>query len=195
MKGLKINLLGVMILISCVIVTVAHGELILDKYSGIPIPESLSKFKRTKIIDNESNTPGLGTTVYYSTPGLKATLYIYNLKKKTIADGVSSFIRGHFSRAKGDVERAANLGYYELTSKISSRSSYLIPESKKVPVLLADFTYQSNGQEHSSYLYMTGHKNQIIKLRSSHLKADQTLGKSNSAKFFICRGQFATVKS
>jgi hypothetical protein len=166
----------IIIMISCLMVAVAHGESPLDKHSGIPLPETLGKFKRTKVIDNESENPGLGTTVYYNTPGLKATLYIYNMGKKSIADGIDSpFIKDSFEGAKNDVKEAARLGYYKLTSGMSSRSSYLILESKSVPVLAAEFSYQDKGQEFLSWLYMTGYKNQIIKLRVSHFKADKDL--------------------
>lgn len=157
-------------------VAVAHGEPTLDKHSGIPLPETMGNFKRTKVIDNELENPGLETTVYYNTPGMKATLYIYNMGKKNIANGIDSqFIKDSFEGAKNDVKEAARLEYYKLTSELSSRSSHLILESKCIPVLVAEFSYQDKGQEFSSWLYMTGYKNQIIKLRVSHYKADKDL--------------------
>lgn len=80
--------LGSILMISCFMVALAHGEPTLDKHSGIPLPETMGKFKRTKVIDNELEYPGLGTTVFYNTPGLKATLYIYNMGR-TLQTGLT----------------------------------------------------------------------------------------------------------
>jgi len=84
-------------------------------------------------------------------------------------------LKDGFEGAKRDVKEAARLGYYKLTSEMQSRSSYLIPDSKRFPVLVAEFSYQDKGELISSWLYMTGFRNQIIKLRVSHFTADKDL--------------------
>lgn len=150
------------------------GEDMKDKYSGISLPDKLGSFSRTKIIDNEIENPGLGTTIYYNRPGVKATIYIYNMGEKLITDGINSpFLKNSFSQAKNDIKKAAELGYYKLTSDIKTSSTFLNVQTSATPVLKAKFTYLSNDNNNSSILYLTALNNNFFKIRITYLTSDE----------------------
>ena len=151
-----------------------------DKNSGLYIPETLGTLKRTAIIDNETEYPGLGTTVYYNMLGLKATVYIYNEGNKSISDGIEcQVVRNAFARAKLEIEQASQLvGYGKLTSPIFSAPGTIGSGENQLKVLKATFSKEGKPEEVSSHLYVFGIQNQIIKLRLSHLKqAEKMIGR------------------
>ena len=151
---------------------IAEAEL--DKNSGLDIPDKLGDFRKTKVIDNEAQHPGFGTSIYYNTPGLKATVYIYNEGKKSITDGIEGqVVQDAFLTAKSEIEQMSRMGYYKLTSPISSAQGTIGTEKGQLKVLQATFSYQDKGQENNSVLYVFGRQNQIIKLRVSYLKQDE----------------------
>jgi len=150
------------------------GEQIKDPYSGITLPNKLGDFDRTKIIDNEKSNPGLGTTVLYNTRGVKASIYIYNMERKFITDGINSpYIKKGFLQAQSDIRRAADLGYYEIASKINTTSTFLNKKTSSVPVLKAEFTLTNNKNKSTSILYLTATNNHLFKIRISYATSDQ----------------------
>jgi hypothetical protein len=173
-RGWRMKRCVLIIASSWLIASVVSAQDVVDKYSGISLPAALGKLRRTEVTDDEATHPGLGIGAAYDAPGLKATIYIYTLGQKSIPNGVESqILKASYEAAKNDLRKASELGIYTLTSDIKSRSSYLIPGSKAVPVLLAEFSYRQKGAEFSSWLYMTGAGNQIIKLRLSSLTGER----------------------
>jgi hypothetical protein len=169
---------------SWLVAIVAGAQPAVDKLSGLPLPEELGKLRRTEIIDDEAQHPGLGTAVYYNTPGLRATVYIYNAGQRTIPDGIGSqIVKANYEAAMTEVRKASSIGVYTLTSDVSAGSSYLVPASKTIPVFSAEFSYRQDGAEFFSWLYVTGAKNNLIKLRISSLIDDKDRVESTRREF------------
>jgi len=139
-----------------------------DPNSKIEIPDVLGGFKKTKVIDNEPKDPGLGTTVHYHCPGIKATVYIYNMGINTIPDGIeSNVVRKAFETAKANIQEVARQGYYKLSSKLRTSITILDPAENPISALTASFSYQDQRENLTSFLYVFGRKNHIIKIRFS----------------------------
>ena len=58
--------------------------------NGIKFPDSLAGFELRKTIDSESLSPGLGVTLYYNIPGVKASVYVYDKSFPQIKSGIDS---------------------------------------------------------------------------------------------------------
>ncbi len=162
-----------LIIVFSICISTLSGVPVEDKSSGIILADKLGDFERTKIIDNEVSSPGLGTSVLYGAPGIKATLYIYNMQITYITDGINSpFLKKYFTMAKSDIKQAEKYGHYKLTSEFATQSTYLNVKNKTFPTFQSNFTYQENNEEESlSSLYMTAYNNYIIKIRISYLKS------------------------
>lgn len=148
------------------------------------LPEKLGSFKRTKIIDNETENPGLGTSIYYNRLGIKATINIYNMKEKFITDGINSpFLKNIFLKTLNDIKKVAELGYYKLISDIKTTSTFLNNQTSKIPVLKAEFTLQSNNNDDSSILFLTAINNNFFKIRVTYSISNEDIAPSIIEKF------------
>lgn len=148
-----------------------------DPNSILEIPSNLGDLNKSKVIDNEPKYSGLGTTIYYNCPGIKATVYIYCMGIKIIPDGIeSNVIQQAFDMAQADIREAARRGYFKLTSELTTSTTILDPETKLISALTASFSCQEKGEDLISVLYVFGRKNQIIKIRiSSEIEHEEIL--------------------
>jgi hypothetical protein len=159
-----ISILAVVCCLFCF--TAAFAEK--DPNSTLEIPANLGDLNKTKVIDNEPKHSGLGTTIYYNRPGIKATVYIYRMGIKIIPDGIKSHVvQQAFAMAQADIRGAARQGYFKLTSELTTSTRILDPETKLISALTASFSCQENGEDLISILYVFGRRNQIIKIRIS----------------------------
>jgi hypothetical protein len=139
-----------------------------DPNSTLEIPAKLGDLNKTKVIDNEPKYSGLGTTIYYNGPGIKAIVYIYRMGIKIIPDGIeSNIVKQAFDMAQANIREAARQGYYKLTSELTTSTTILDSETKLISALSASFSCQEKGEDLMSILYVFGRKNQIIKIRIS----------------------------
>ncbi len=70
-------------------------------------PAELGGFVRGEPIDFESKDPGLGIGLPYNHPGVKATVYVYDLQSADLPDGIGSReARDEVGKAEGDVSRS-----------------------------------------------------------------------------------------
>lgn len=162
---------------SLVIFVSQVGYAEIDKHSGMTIPSMLGGLTKSRLIDNESEHPGLGISVYYGAPRIKATVYIYTLGNQHIPDGIQSqAILDAFEAAKAEIEQVSQMGFYKLTSPITASPAIrgiIASDKARLTALMAVFTYEDQGQEYDSELYMFGSNNQIVKLRISYLVSDR----------------------
>jgi hypothetical protein len=181
MKKLScITLIAVSMVILCSSCDISQD--VYERNRGFDYPETLGDLKRHGIEDFESKQPGLGTAASYSTPmdgstpGLTATIYIYNYGEKRIFTGIdNTIIKKAFRTAMNEIKEASKLGYYELTSSFSTETTYLIPSTQRTPALMAQFSLVEDGLEFISRLYVYGKNNQIVKVRVSNIKEEDTI--------------------
>jgi hypothetical protein len=78
-----------------------------DVIGGINFPHNLGGFELREVIDNEKSNPGLGTTLFYSAPGVKISVFVYDHAQKNIPDGVDFIlINNEYGEAIGNVQQA-----------------------------------------------------------------------------------------
>ena len=135
-----------------------------DVFYGVYLPRQVGEFTRDTAIDNEATNPGLGVTVPYSAPGLKATVYVYDLGIPTIPEGPTSDITLRlFSRSVEDVHALATHGVYEsvhLQEKYGTGSP-----ARGQEFLCAQFEIKQGGRRLDSYVFLTAHSSKFIKIR------------------------------
>jgi hypothetical protein len=75
-----------------------------DTFRGIVLPSQLGTLQRGKVTNNEMTSPGMGVTVAYGAPGIKATVFIYDLGVPNLqGDAQSRVLREHAEQSVRDV--------------------------------------------------------------------------------------------
>ena len=145
---------------------IIFAQCIQDKNSNLKYPTSIDTWKSGDVFDNEKTDKGLGTTIYYNTPGLKATLYIYDNQLTTIT---SSNVEKEFINISEEIKQVAALGYYKITSPIKT-----LPDEKigVISVKHSSYEYDQKGEIYVSHSYLCNIKNNFIKIRISFYKSD-----------------------
>ncbi len=136
-----------------------------DFYRGIKIPVQISGFNRIKVIDNEPTSKGLGITISYGTPDIKATVFIYDKGITDLREGINNpTVQAHAQQALQDIftihPDAKVLDMLKQGS--GSCTSYL-----RVKLVYEE------GQDHTreaihSYLYLGSKKGNFVKVRVSY---------------------------
>lgn len=126
----------------------------------------------TSFVDNEKDNPGLGVSLFYASPKLKVTLYIYDLQRGDIpSNGISEVVKDGFLKAKEALREVHkdNLSIGE--DEVIDISGVLFYYSK--------FEYEAIlecNDNHARYildLYFGSFLGKFIKIRTTHLKADE----------------------
>jgi len=153
-----------------------------DPATGISFPDKVGDLFFEKVHDFEKQHPGLGVSLSYNAPGTTVTLYIYNLKIKSIPSSVSApELKAHFKAVQGDIYRMEKRGTYKSVKKLKDESVVLNKESKR-KALHAEFEYSQNKRKRISHIYLWGFKNNFIKIRYTYdvsvkVKAEKNLKK------------------
>ena len=146
---------------------------------GFALPESIGSFSLRSVIDNERDRRGLGSSVNYHAPGVKASVYIYDFGIRQLPEGTDSDkVQKHFSQTKADV----------LT--VFPKAQVLLQEESvtagRLPLLHAAFRYTEErvGRRDPliSHLYLGSYRGSFIKVRISYL-SDDALGHRLHIKF------------
>jgi hypothetical protein len=141
-----------------------------DVVGGIDFPPKLAGFELRSVTDNEKTNPGLGVTLLYNIPGVKASVYVYNHAQRNIPPGIDSLIlRNEFVKASGDVLKF-NTGARVLKSEDQMKIG-------AIPVLHSSFRIETQGQQDRQHLlselYLTTHKGNFIKVRATYSETDR----------------------
>ena len=71
---------------------------------GMNFPKHLGTFTLNSVVNDEKEIPGQGTALLYEAPGVKASVFVYDLGMKHIESGIDSkAVRDEFLKTSGDV--------------------------------------------------------------------------------------------
>ena len=117
MKILRFSLL--FLLLACITFTAdAQTTQYRHPATGLVFPDSVDGIIKGNVKDFEGTSPGLGVSVSYDRPGITVTVYVYNLRLKSIPDDLSSPIfKNHFAQVMNDIYQVEKLGYYKSVKK------------------------------------------------------------------------------
>ncbi len=139
--------------------------------TGITFPLTLGQFKWKRGADRDYG-PGWGVSIAYHYPGqMTATIYIYNLGLKEIPTGTKSqVVKDALADTKSEIDEfvkeqgsSARLLDEEHVSLGAAKDSL---QALRVRYMIV---YQ-DGNERRSDAYLTGYKNQLLKVRLSYPK-------------------------
>lgn len=123
-------------------------------------------------------TEDLGFSVNYeSEEGGRVTVYVYKGGQPKIPDDIADkVIKNEFNKAKGEIEKAAQLGYYENLKEIKTETITLGGTSGKIKALRTIYNFSARDREFASEIYIFGNKNRFIKIRATRQRDDNETG-------------------
>jgi hypothetical protein len=132
-------------------------------FNGVSLPIKVGPFVQTHVKDYRPEHPGLGLGIEYAAPGFKATVYVFNAGLPSIPEGPRSApVSAIFRQSMNDIEEAMRQGIYESSSV---NRIYVTKPSSREEFMAADIDLVDDGQPARSFLYVTGHQNQFVKIR------------------------------
>lgn len=179
MKPLFTLLTGMAIAMS----TAAHA----DVAGGIDFPQNLGGFELRSVMNNESSNPGMGDTLLYSAPGVKASVYVYDHLDPRIPEGIDSpTVMGEFSQARGAVRLT------KPDAEVIQPQGKLLVDG--IPLLHSSFLYEESrpgGRELViSHMFLTGKHGKFIKARITYSATDRPeLGRQTAWLFVAALGE------
>ena len=137
-----------------------HAEVI----GGLDFPQTLGGFALKSVIDNKKIDAGLGTTLFYSAPGVKIAVFVYDDSLKQLPDGIDSqAIRSQFAQATRDISQA----HPDAEILAKNRAGW-----HGVALLHAAFQYaeEEPGARElvTSHLYLTSRSGNFVKIRATY---------------------------
>jgi hypothetical protein len=139
--------------------------------TGTTFPPTLGKWKRGQ---DRDYGPGWGVSIAYHSPppgGVTASIFIYNLGLKDIPTGPSSqVVKDAFAETKREVDEA--MQQRGGSARQLAEGEALLgatPDSLKALRVSFAIVYK-DGYEETSDAYLTGYKNQLLKLRLTYPK-------------------------
>jgi len=150
--------------------------------NAIKMPKILANYKLTDVINNEVKNKGLGCTYSYSSTGVKANLYIYNLGHDCIPEGINSdIVKQHFGEILDDIYTV-----YPNAIEMEEIKGYLYSD---VPLVTTSFNLLGNSEEGTesefSHVYLTSLNNNLIKLRMTYSSDNQPTDFHENYELFI----------
>lgn len=137
--------------------------------TGLVFPEVLAGMGQISVHDYEPQSPGLGVSVGYQSPGATATIYLYTEGVAAIPDGVDSpEVKGHFRQVVADIVaygRSNDHGNMRKTAQ--GEESFGAPGSER-QALSADFRYSIGKSSRFSKLDLLGWRNHFLKVRYTY---------------------------
>ncbi len=151
--------------LSLIVVTLLLvGSASAKKLKGIDFPKKLGSFLYQNSHDYEKDAPGLGKSLAYRTSdGIAATIYVYDMNKKEILEGVEDpFVT---DTAIATANEIAAISEREKYTDLSI-SNFTTISVGAVKMWYSEISFKdSSGNERNSVAILTGYKGQILKLR------------------------------
>ena len=118
-------------------------------------------------------TEDLGFSVNYdSRMGGRVTIYVYSGGRKSIPNDITdTIIKGELEKAKSEIHRAAEMGYYQNVREVKNDTVTLGGSSGKVKALRSLFDMSAGGRDLASEIYLFAHQNRFIKIRASRQRS------------------------
>jgi hypothetical protein len=113
--------------------------------------------------------PALGYSMsYFSRDGMAITVYVYNGGHPTIPEGTASqLVQEEQKSAAGEIYEMGRLGKYGDVKQTVHDEVRLGTSAKAPRALHIGFTLTKEGVKKVSDLYIVGHKNNFVKIRST----------------------------
>lgn len=151
-----------------------------DSEINVDFPKQIGEFAAEK--RNEYAGEGLGYDILYrSDSGAMLNLYVFDKGLKNIEDGKGcKDLKVLFDLAVGDVRQVEKLGYYKNVKEVEVGEGF--SETVVSEFLCTKLTYQASrdkakpGREVISYLFGTGYKRKMVKVRCT-VSADRNIEK------------------
>jgi len=150
------------LLVLCAVATAGAAAL---TFFGLTFPERVADAQIGSSRDFETENPGLGYVVKYDKPGWSIDVFVYDLRRPSIADDVGSeVIKAQVKQAEGDVFEQEKRGTYK---QVKVTGSYVINDSSgRGRFLCEDFSYSREPEGAvDSFLCITGWHNKFVKFR------------------------------
>jgi len=123
---------------------------------GYPFPERIGNLRRGQRTDY--NSPGLGFSVRYETPSdTWADIFIYDLNEDLSAVDARKASHDQRDRALSDIDQGVSSGSYQ--------NAALISKAEVAPFAKAHVAITQKGKTRDSYVFVTIHKNNFVKIR------------------------------
>ena len=148
----------------------AFAQTSFETVRGFALPRTLGPFSLGSVIDNERDNPGLGSTVLYNAPGVKASVYIYDFGIRKLPDGIESdSVKKHFNDTKASLRTAFP------TAQVIVEDERMTVKGLRLLHAAYQYTEGKAGSRKSqiSHLYLGSHRGNFIKLRVSYSSVDQ----------------------
>jgi hypothetical protein len=130
--------------------------------------------------------PELGYSVgYISTDGVTATIYVYSGGQQRVPDGPSStLVKQEFETALSDIRAMQEEGRYKDLSE-RSHGEMRLGKAKGAPLVRYSIMTVTNPKgKVVTELYMTGYKNQFVKVRVTRPRATEAKTKATRDRLF-----------
>src|SRR5437588_8295646 len=143
---------------------------------GVEFPDRIAGAQRGAPHDFETERPGLGHSVAYEAPGWKIDIYIYDLRRRDIADDPQSEpVKGQLAQASGDIVKT--YGQAETRLKYA-----ILDDAARVRFLCASFAFTDREGPRDSYLCVTAARGKFVKFR---LTTARRPGSESAANNFV----------
>ena len=129
-------------------------------------------------------TEELGFSINYeSEEGGRVTIYVYNGGKKNIPNDLNDkIIKNELNNAKSEIQKVADMGYYQNVKEVKNDMVTLGGASGKVKALRVLYNFSASGQNLTSEIYMFSHQNRFIKIRATRPRDKDENGNKAVAK-------------
>jgi hypothetical protein len=149
------------------ITTCQHEQLPLPaSIYNLSIPTVISGYLLKFVENNEFNQAGLGYSLYYGSPGWKATVYIYSHNLNDDDPPTSpreSIVKDHFKQIIEDVGRSVESGLRQ-EMKIKDVYGTILPDTN-VEFLCAELLISEEDELLDSFVFLTVHDGRYFKIR------------------------------
>lgn len=151
------------ILISLIFV-VASFTVTARTFNGIELPEVLGQFHFTKYHDYEITNKGFGYGAEYSSRGIKATIFIYNLGKKIPSNVDSPTVSNAFNESVKEIHIV-----YPQVEVIEQPKKEIIQSREFIK---AKYGLTKNNENLISTIFFTTSKGNLVKIRFTYAASE-----------------------
>lgn len=146
-----------------VLVLGTHPAIAADVYRGLALPAELAGFERGEMTDFEPRAKGFGMSIRYDTPGIKATVYLYDMGIRGLPEGADNQnVQAQAQQSMRDIE--------QMHSDVRILEAFAHGPDSCSNFLRTKVSYieARSGAALHSYLYLGSKKGNFVKLRVSH---------------------------
>jgi hypothetical protein len=147
-----------------------------DDTTSTRFPVSLGALRYKSLMDYREKGSGLGKSLKYGAPRIKADIYVYDRSQRGIQSGAESpAVQRELVQALNDVQMAEELGVYRDVSATRPDVLKIEVEGGKRSFVWARMAYKETKNpnvELSSFAFLTGYRANFVKVRFTGLASD-----------------------